>query len=102
MRESKFVFIGKNLNHEELKAGFEACILTPELEARKTKDLRFKVGDVVECRTENGFEAGQITALMYRDEFMPTGVVAPYQVQLVSGDLIWAPEDDDAFIRAKQ
>ena len=102
VRESKFVFIGKNLNHEELKTGFEACILTPELEARKTKDLRFKVGDVVECRTENGFEAGQITALMFRDEFMPTGVVAPYQVQLVSGDLIWAPEDDDAFIRAKQ
>ena len=36
---------------------------------------------------------------MYRDEFMPQGVVAPYQVKLDSGSLIYAPHDDDALIR---
>merc|ERR1712003_182156 len=39
-RESRFVFIGKNLNHEFLRDGFMAC--------RVTDDLRFKIGDVVE------------------------------------------------------
>jgi hypothetical protein len=38
---------------------------------------------------------------MYRDDFMPPGLVAPYQVELPDGTLIWAPEDDDDFIRAK-
>jgi hypothetical protein len=32
---------------------------------------------------------------------MPPGVTAPYQIQLDNGNLIWAPEDDDKFIRAK-
>ena len=31
---------------------------------------------------------------------MPPGVTAPYQIQLDSGELIWAPEDVDDFIRA--
>lgn len=30
-RESKFVFIGKNIDHEELREGFLSCIQTPEL-----------------------------------------------------------------------
>ena len=40
-RESKLVFIGKNLNHEELRAGFKACLATPELASKKRKALRF-------------------------------------------------------------
>ena len=99
-RESKFVFIGKNLDHDELREGFEKCILTPELAARKLRDLRFKVGDKVKCRTRQGFVPGKVTELLYRDEYMPAGVTAPYQIQLDSGELIWAPEDVDDFIRA--
>jgi hypothetical protein len=37
---------------------------------------------------------------MYRDDFMPPGMVAPYQIELHNGTMIWAPEDDDDFIRA--
>jgi hypothetical protein len=29
-RQNKLVFIGKNLNHDELKAGFDACLDNPE------------------------------------------------------------------------
>jgi hypothetical protein len=55
----------------------------------------------VECRTGDGFVPGKVTAHLYRDDFMPPGVTAPYQIQLDNGNLIWAPEDDDKFIRAK-
>jgi G3E family GTPase len=100
-KESKFVFIGKNLNHGELKKGFEKCVLTPELERKKLQSLRFKIGHEVECNTDDGWVQGIIKAHMYRDDFMPPGLVAPYQVELPDGTLIWAPEDDDDFIRAK-
>ena len=30
---------------------------------------------------------------------MPPGMVAPYQVKLDSGSLIYAPEDNDQFVR---
>ena len=99
-RESRFVFIGKNLDHDELRRGFEKCVLTPELEAKRLAELRFDVGDPVECNTNDGWVAGVIAGRMYRDDFMPPGLVAPYQIELRDGTLIWAPEDDDDFIRA--
>ena len=99
-RESRFVFIGKNLDHDELKRGFEKCVITPELEARKLAELRFKIGDPVECNTNEGWVAGVVSGRMYRDDYMPPGLVAPYQVELHNGTMIWAPEDDDDFIRA--
>merc|ERR1719353_46248 len=64
--------------------------------------LRFKMGDAVECRTSAGWAKGKVVALMYRDEFMPEGVIAPYQVQLDAGDLIYAPADDNQLIRKAQ
>jgi len=99
-RESRFVFIGKNLDHDELRRGFEKCVLTPELEAKRLAELRFDVGDPVECNTNDGWVAGVIAGRAYRDDFMPPGLVAPYQITLRDGTLIWAPEDDDDFIRA--
>merc|ERR1719152_380880 len=99
-RESKLVFIGKNLNHAELRAEFDACLATDEVLAKKCKMLRFAVGDKVECKTgQNSWSKGVVYALMYRDEGMPPGMVAPYQVKLNSGDLIYAPEDDEQLIR---
>ena len=79
-RESKLVFIGKNLDKEALKSGFAKCATSPELEEEKKKRLRFAMGDAVECRTGNGWQKGKVVALMYRDEYMPEGVIAPYQV----------------------
>jgi G3E family GTPase len=99
-RESRFVFIGKNLDHEELRRGFAKCVLTPELEARKLAALRFDVGDPVECYTDGGWVAGVVVGRMFRDDFMPPGLVAPYQVELNDGTFVWAPEDDDDFIRS--
>ena len=99
-RESRFVFIGKNLDHDALKRGFEKCVHTPDLEKRKLASLRFDLGDPVECNTSDGWVAGVVAGRMYRDDFMPPGMVAPYQIELHNGTMIWAPEDDDDFIRA--
>merc|ERR1712066_79515 len=49
-RCNKLVFIGKNLDHTELKASFEKCLATPENIAKKVENLRFKVGAKVECK----------------------------------------------------
>jgi len=98
-KESKLVFIGKNLDHEGLKKAFAACKVTPELLEKKQKMLRFKVGDKVKCNTGNGWQAGEVVALMYRDEYMPPGMVAPYQVQIDGGNLIYAPADTDDLVR---
>lgn len=83
-RVSKFVFIGRNIDHEMLKTGFEAC-------AAGSASLRFAVGTRVQANVgtwENG------TVLKQWDEGNP------YRVQLDDGNEVWAPEDDDALIRA--
>jgi len=99
-KESKLVFIGKNLDHDELKKGFSACLVTPEVLEKKLKALRFGMGDAVQCNTGAGtWSTGKVVKLMYRDDFMPPGIVAPYQIQLASGDLIYAPSDEDEVIR---
>jgi G3E family GTPase len=99
-RQSKLVFIGKNLDHAALKEGFAACIVTPEVLEKKKKTLRFAMGDTVECKTGEGWSKGEIVALMYRDEYMPPGMVAPYQVKLASnGSLIYAPADSNDLVR---
>jgi len=103
IRESKLVFIGKNLDKAALTDGFKACLETPERVAEKIKQLRFKIGDKVQCKTgldKNPWSTGEVVAIMYRDNSMPPGVLAPYQVKLDKGDLIYAPMDDDVIIRA--
>jgi len=101
-RESKLVFIGKNLDAKELAARFNACLATPETTERKRQGLRFALGDEVECKTgRKQWTKGSITKQMYRDHTMPQGLVAPYQVKLHTEDrLIWAPMDCDSVIRA--
>jgi hypothetical protein len=41
-RESRFVFIGRNLDRMELTKGFNACVVT--------QPLRFEVGTAVRCK----------------------------------------------------
>jgi G3E family GTPase len=99
-RESKLVFIGKNLDHDELKTAFAACADSVEARDKKLKSLRFAVGDKVKCKTGGDtWSPGTVASLMYREEGMPPGVVAPYQVKLDSGELIFAPADTDELIR---
>jgi len=84
-RESRFVFIGKNLNHEFLRDGFMAC--------RVSEDLRFKVGDAVEANVGK-FEKG--TVVRQWDEGNA------YRIELDGADKVnvWAPIDIDAYVRA--
>ena len=103
-RESKLVFIGKNLDAEELKEGFKLCMHTPELEQVRLEQLRFDVGDSVECNVggvrRSTWKKGAVVQKRYRNEYMPPGLIAAYQVRLDdSGDLIYAPEDVDEIIR---
>mmetsp|Transcript_36332 Transcript_36332/g.43946 ORF Transcript_36332/g.43946 Transcript_36332/m.43946 type:complete len:415 (-) Transcript_36332:515-1759(-) len=98
-RESRLVFIGKNLNHAELKKEFAACESTPELKKKKLTNLRFPVGHKVKCNTGKGWVNGKVVKHMYREEGMPPGMIAPYQVQLDNGDLIFAPMDSDELIK---
>merc|ERR1712118_500037 len=95
VRSSKLVFIGKNLDHEALKKAFHACLYTAEAREKKLKSLRFGVGDKIKCNTGSGWQVGEIVALMYREDTMPPGMVAPYQVQLATGDMIYVPADED-------
>jgi len=57
--------------------------------------LRFTVGTHVICNTAEGKCPGRIVALHYREDHFPPGFVAPYQVQLDNGDLIFVPADED-------
>jgi hypothetical protein len=102
-RVSKLVFIGKDLDKEGLKKGFASCVLTPEMAEAKRAKLRFKIGDKVECNTgPSGWLKGKIVDLMYRDEYMKPGMVAPYQVELNDGRFIYAPHDVEQLIRAQK
>jgi G3E family GTPase len=98
-RESKLVFIGKNLDHAALKAAFAACAFSDDMKMKKIKSLRFTMGQQVECNTGQGWQKGEIVQMMYRDDGMPPGMVAPYQVKLADGGLIYAPHDTDELIR---
>jgi len=101
-RASKLVFIGKNLEPKELAERFNACLATPENLRRRVEALRFAIGDKVECNTDDEWASGTVVAHMYRDDLMPPGMVAPYQIMLDNdGGLIWAPADVDCVIRAK-
>jgi G3E family GTPase len=98
-RETKLVFIGKNLDKEALTAGFSACLATPALTEQKRAALRFAIGDQVECNTGGRWRKGEVVCQMYLEEGMPPGLVAPYQVQLRDGELIYATVDEDEVVR---
>ena len=68
-RESKLVFIGKNLDGASLADGFNACLATPSNMKKKADALRFAVGDHVECNMD-GWLPGIVVAHMYRDDHM--------------------------------
>ena len=102
-RDSKLVFIGKDLDASALATAFNACLATPENLKRKSDALRFAVGDEVQCAMgPSEWADGTVVAMLYRSHKMPPGVVAPYQVKLEpDGDLIYAPSDTAAVIRRR-
>lgn len=100
VRASKLIFIGKNLDHAELRKGFESCLYSEERAKRKLESLRFKVGNQVEVQFRGNWRKGRIDAVMFRAR-MPgcLGKVAPYCVRLENGPRMLAPADTDDVIR---
>lgn len=82
-RESRFVFIGKNLDIEFLKMGFLAC--------RASEDLRFPIGTTIMANC-GGWKQG--TVIKHWDDGNA------YRIQLDSGTEVWAPVDVNGYIRA--
>lgn len=83
VRECRFVFIGRNLDKEALKAGVEACVAKP---------LRFNVGDIVVANVGEWVK-GKI--LKQWDDGNP------YRIELQDAQKtnVWGPIDNDNFIR---
>ncbi|KAL7460988.1 hypothetical protein ACHAXS_001426 [Conticribra weissflogii] len=83
-RESRFVFIGKNLDHDFYRAGFLAC--------QEDKPLRFPVGTVVEANTGKWTKG---TVIQQWDEGNA------YRIELQDGAKtnVWAPIDVGAYVR---
>jgi G3E family GTPase len=100
-RASKLVFIGKNLDRAVLRAGFTACLYSEERAQRKLQNLRFQVGDEIECRFAGGWKRGTVLERMFRVRRRGgLGSVAPYMVRLHNGPRMLVPTDVEGFVRA--
>lgn len=99
-RLSKLVFIGKHLNHDELKAGFAACLYSEDRAQQKLENLRFQIGETVEVKFSTGWREGTIQQRMFRAR-IPGGLgkVAPYLVRLTNGPWMLVPTDSEDFVR---
>ena len=82
-RECRFVFIGRDLDHEALEEGLMAC---------KSEKLRFKVGDIVYANTGQ-FTKGRILKCWDQGN--------PYRVEIDNKEKsnVWVPIDSDEFVR---
>lgn len=67
--------------------------------------LRFEIGARVECRVGphplKGWVPGRIIRLHYTEATWPPNIIAPYQIALHDGRLIFAPQDTDRVIRLR-
>ena len=62
--------------------------------------LRFSVGERVRCRVSpSEWAPGCVAQLWYREPDWPEGQLAPYQVKLDDGGLIYCPADQDTCVR---
>lgn len=82
-RECRFVFIGRNLDHEALQNGLMECI---------AEDLRFNVGDTVYANIGE-FTEGKILKCWDQGN--------PYRVEIQNKEKsnVWVPIDNDHFVR---
>ena len=75
--------------------------LARRLSVKLAMSLRFAVGDRVQCKTSRvRWQKGHVSLLHYREDHWPEGQVAPYQIKLDDGRLIYCPADSDSLIRA--
>ena len=83
VRECRFVFIGRDLDHEALKAGLMEC---------KAEELRFKEGDLVYANVGQ-FAPGRIVKCWDEGH--------PYRVEMMNEERnnVWVPIDTDKYVR---
>ena len=83
-RECRFVFIGRDLDHEALESGLMECL---------AEDLRFNVGDTVYANIGQ-FTEGKILKCWDQGN--------PYRVEIQNEEKsnVWVPEDSDEFVRS--
>ena len=83
-RECRFVFIGRDLDHEALQKGLMEC---------QAEDLRFNVGDLVYANIGE-FTEGRIIKTWDQGN--------PYRVEIQKEEKsnVWVPIDNDEFVRA--
>ena len=83
-RECRFVFIGRDLDHEALESGLMECL---------AEDLRFNVGDTVYANVGQ-FTKGKILKCWDQGN--------PYRVEIQNEEKsnVWVPEDSDDFVRS--
>ena len=86
-RDSRFVFIGRNLDKQDITDKFLACSVDLL--------LRFPVGMRILAKTRKGktlraFDKGETIALWNEGN--------PYRIRLECGNEVWAHEDDDEFV----
>ena len=83
-RECRFVFIGRDLDHEALESGLMECL---------AEDLRFNVGDTVYANVGQ-FTKGKILKCWDQGN--------PYRVEIQNEEKsnVWVPVDSDEFVRS--
>eukprot|EP01036_Dinobryon_divergens_P035033 gene35033-45352_t len=92
-RENIFVFIGRDLNKEELIKGFMSCQCSVELRFNVGDHILANVGKDHELADEDGFVPGVILQLWDEGN--------PYRVELQDKEKtnVWGPIDEDEFIK---
>lgn len=83
-RECRFVFIGRNIDKEELVGGVMEC-------KEPDHELRFSVGDEVEANCGK-WKKGKVIKLWDEGN--------PYRIELTDGKNVWGPIDDARYVRA--
>ena len=83
-RECRFVFIGRDLDHEALESGLMECL---------AEDLRFNVGDTVYANIGQ-FTKGKILKCWDQGN--------PYRVEIQNDEKsnVWVPIDSEEFVRS--
>ena len=102
--KQEIVFIGMGMDEELIREQLEDCLLTDQEMDTFEKQLkgeghRFKIGQAIEAYTGDGWTLGEVVALNYREDEWPASKIAPYQIRLSDGMLIFAPFDDDGVVR---
>jgi hypothetical protein len=85
-RECRFVFIGRDLDHEALQNGLMEC---------RAEELRFNVGDTVYANLGHSeFTEGKVLKIWDQGN--------PYRVEIQNEEKsnVWVPIDNDDYVRA--